>query len=58
MDAGFRIEKIEGITLTVPFLYRRVICRRPAWFRWLHDLLEPFAMPSLAMLNIFVGRKS
>jgi SAM-dependent methyltransferase len=58
LDGGFRIETIVGITLTVPFLYRCVICRRPAGFRWLHDLLEPLAMPSLAMLNIFVCRKT
>ena len=56
-EAGFRIEEIEGVTLTVPFLYRQVICRRPAWFRWLHDLLEPLAVPSLAMLNICISRK-
>jgi len=55
--AGFEITKIKGITLTVPFLYRRIICRRPSWFRWLHDMLEPLAVPSLAMLNIFVCRK-
>lgn len=55
--AGFQIEEIKGVTLTVPFLYRRVICRRPAWFRWLHDLVEPLAVPSLAMLNIFICRK-
>jgi SAM-dependent methyltransferase len=57
LDAGFRIERIKGVTLTVPVLYRRVICRRPAWFRWLHDVLEPFAIPSLAMIDIFVCRK-
>ena len=55
--ADFEITKIKGITLTVPFLYRRIICRQPAWFRWLHDMLEPLAVPSLAMLNIFVCRK-
>ena len=55
--ADFEIAKVKGITLTVPFLYRRIICRRPAWFRWLHDMLEPLAVPSLAMLNIFVCRK-
>lgn len=53
-DAGFEIIKRKGITLTVPLLYRRIICRRPAWFRWLHNILEPFAIPSLAMLNIFL----
>ena len=54
--SGFQIEEIKGVTLTVPFLYRQVICRRPAWFRWLHDLQEPLAVPSLAMLDIFVCR--
>ena len=58
VDAGFLIEKTVGITLTVPFLYRRIICRKPALFRWLHDLLEPFAVPQLAMLNVFVCRKA
>jgi len=55
-EANFEIEKVKGITLTVPLLYRRIICRKPAKFRWLHDLLESFATPSLAMLNIFVCR--
>ena len=53
-QAGFEIERIKGITLTLPGIYRQVICRRPAWFRWLHDLLAFFAFPQLAMLNIFV----
>jgi SAM-dependent methyltransferase len=57
-QAGFRIEQVKGVTLTVPVIYRRVICRRPAWFRWLHNLLEPLAVPSLAMLDIFVCCKS
>ena len=52
-QAGFRIERIVGITLTVPFIYRRVICRWPARFRWLHDVLDLFAIPSLSMLNLF-----
>ena len=56
-SAGFQIEKIVGITLTVPFLYRRVICRRPARFRWLHDILEHFAIPSLSMLDMYWCRK-
>ena len=56
-EAGFQVEQIKGVTLTVPFFYRRVICRWPARFRWLHDLLEPLAVPSLAMLDIFVCRK-
>ena len=57
-DAGFEIISKKGITLTVPILYRRIICRKPAWFRWLHDMFEPFAIPSFAMLNIFVCRVS
>jgi len=57
-DAGFEIFKEKGITLTIPILYRQIICRRAAWFRWLHDLFEPFAIPSLAMLNIFACRVS
>jgi len=56
-EAGFQIEEIRGVTLTVPILYRRVICRRPAAFRWLHDLLESLAVPSLAMVDLFVCRK-
>lgn len=56
-DAGFQIEEIIGITLTVPYLYRNIICRKPASFRWLHDLLEPLAIPQLSMLNVFICRK-
>jgi len=56
-QTGFRIEEIKGVTITIPILYRQVICRRPAWFRWLHDLLEPFATPSLSMIDIFVCRR-
>jgi SAM-dependent methyltransferase len=55
--AGLRILEIKGVTLTVPLLYRGVICRWPAKFRWLHDLLQPLAFPSFAMLNIFVCMK-
>lgn len=56
--AGFSIEQIKGVTLTIPLIYRRVICRYPARFRWLHDLLEPIARPSLALLDIFICRKT
>jgi SAM-dependent methyltransferase len=55
--AGFQILRTQGITLTVPLLYRGLICRCPAWFKWLHDLLEPFATPSLAMITLFFCRK-
>ena len=59
-SCGFDIIKTTGITLTVPYLYRRVICRHPAQYRWLHDLFEPFAYrcPSLAMLTVFYCQKS
>lgn len=53
-DTGFKILEKRGITLTLPIIYRRMICRRPASFRWLHDLLDSLAAPSLAMINIFV----
>lgn len=56
-EAGFSIEEVKGITLTVPGLYRRVVCRWPSRFLWLHDLFECFALPSLAMLDFFVCRK-
>lgn len=56
-DAGFKITKIKGITLTLPFIYRQVICRKPSWFKWLHDIIDLFAYPSFAMLNIFVCEK-
>lgn len=56
-QVGFQINQIKGVTLTVPYLYRRIICRCPARFRWLHDFMEPIATPSLAMINIFVCRK-
>jgi 2-polyprenyl-3-methyl-5-hydroxy-6-metoxy-1,4-benzoquinol methylase len=58
-SAGFKIEKLSGITFTAPVLYRRVICRWPAKFRWLHDLMEPMAacIPSLAMVNVVRCRK-
>ena len=56
-DAGFKIIKVKGITLTPPFIYRQVICRKPSWFKWLHDLLDLFASPPFAMLNIFICEK-
>jgi len=56
---SFTLEKTIGITFTLPFVYRKVVCRNPAKFRWLHDSLEPLArlFPSLAMLAIFVCRR-
>ena len=52
-DAGLQIVRMAGITATFPLLYRRVICRNAAKYRWLHDLLEPFATPALAMITVF-----
>jgi 2-polyprenyl-3-methyl-5-hydroxy-6-metoxy-1,4-benzoquinol methylase len=56
--SGFCIIQAEGITLTLPWLYRGVICRQAARFRWLHDWLDHFAIPSLAMINLFVCRRN
>lgn len=55
---GFRIEQVIGITLTVPWLYPRLICRHPARYRWLHDLLDHFALASLAMVDLFICQRS
>lgn len=54
---GFRVLQSRGITLTVPWLYRRVICHNPARYRGLHDWLDRFAVPSLAMVNVFTCRR-
>ncbi len=58
--AGFKVGRVVGVTLTVPWLYRQVICKRAARWRWLHDACEPLArmFPNLAMLNIFFCQKS
>lgn len=53
-QANFEIENIKGVTLTVPFIYRKIICRNPQRFLWLHDFFEIFTLPSLAMLNVFL----
>lgn len=56
----FSIEKQTGITFTVPYIYRRLICQNPAKYLWLHDRLEFFArkIPALAMLTNFACRKT
>jgi len=54
---GFSQVESKGITLTVPLVYRYVICRNPSRYRWLHDLFEYLALPSIAMINVFVCRK-
>jgi SAM-dependent methyltransferase len=58
--SGLRIESVKGLTLTVPYVYRRMICRHAKRLRWLHDSFEPLAgaLPSLAMINVFQCSKS
>ncbi len=53
LEAGFDIVERKGITLTVPWVHRRLICRHPARLRWLHDFLDRFAVPSLAMIVLY-----
>lgn len=55
-QAGFSIEWTKGLTLTLPWVYRRVICRNPARYRWLHDALEVLATPSLSMFTLIACR--
>lgn len=57
IDNGFEILKEKGITLTIPYIYRNLICKEPKKYRWLHDLFNFFAYPNLAMLNIFLCRR-
>lgn len=59
-QSGFAVLKRIGITFTLPYIYRRIICKHPKRFRWLHDALEPLAQlfPSIAMLPIFVCKKA
>jgi len=56
-DAGFELLEERGATLTLPFIYRHVICRWPKRLRWLHDSLQIFASPSLSMLTFQIWRK-
>ena len=58
-EAGFTVSQVVGVTLTVPWLYRQVICKRATRWRWLHDACEPIARmaPSLAMLDVFFCQK-
>lgn len=55
LENDFSIERKIGITLTIPIIYW-IITHRAAKLRWLHDLFEPLAIPSLAMLTIFFCR--
>lgn len=52
-ENGFIIEELKGITLTIPYIYREVICKKPAKYKWLHDFLDLFTVPSFSMLNMF-----
>src|SRR5262245_54305512 len=47
---GFSILDCVGLTFSLPYVYRDIICKNPARFRWLHDALEPCAaiFPTLA----------
>jgi SAM-dependent methyltransferase len=58
-EADLRIRDLTGITLTVPVLYRRLICRWPARMRWLHDLFEPLArhVPALCLLALIACQR-
>jgi SAM-dependent methyltransferase len=58
-DVGFKVESCFGITLTIPFIYRQVICRNANRMRWLHDALEPLArrLPQLSLLTLFICKK-
>ena len=56
-NSKFNIEKIMGVTLTIPLIHNHIICRKPSWFLWLHNIFNFFAIPSLAMLNIYICKK-
>lgn len=58
-ESNFEILDCTGVTFTMPFIYRKIICRHAAKFRWLHDAMEPLSrlFPSLAMLNFFICKK-
>ena len=59
-QAGFSILKQSGITFTLPFIYKHVICKYASRTRWLHDALDHVAalLPGLAMLNCFTCKKT
>ena len=59
-QAGFEIINKKGVTLTLPIIYPKIICRKAKQFRWLHDTFEPLArvIPSLAMLTFFTCKKA
>jgi SAM-dependent methyltransferase len=49
---SFEIRHAKGITLTIPLVIK-FIRHYPRQLRWFHDLLELFALPSLALLTLF-----
>ena len=55
--SGFRVDRLTGVTLTIPLLYRRLVCRWPRRLRWLHDLTEPLAvrLPGLALVVVVIS---
>ena len=52
-ENGYKVISATGITLTVPIIYRRLICRHAKRMRWLHDLLDIFSSPPIAMVSVF-----
>jgi 2-polyprenyl-3-methyl-5-hydroxy-6-metoxy-1,4-benzoquinol methylase len=54
---GFDITYIKGITLTVPWIYNHIICKKPSQYRFLHDWLDHFAIPSISMLTFIIAIK-
>ncbi|WOD40829.1 class I SAM-dependent methyltransferase [Nodosilinea sp. E11] len=57
--ANFKLLNCVGVTLSVPYIYRRLICRHAKQLRFLHDLFEPIARaaPGWAMLDFFTCQK-
>ena len=53
---SFEIRRVRGITLAIPVLIK-LIRHYPRQLRWLHDLLELFALPSLSLLTFFECEK-
>jgi 2-polyprenyl-3-methyl-5-hydroxy-6-metoxy-1,4-benzoquinol methylase len=56
-ENGFSINKSTGVTLSFPILYGILICKNPSKYLWLHNFLDNFAIPRLAMYNFFECRK-
>jgi 2-polyprenyl-3-methyl-5-hydroxy-6-metoxy-1,4-benzoquinol methylase len=56
-QAGFRAERIEGVTLPLPYIYRRLICRHPAKYTRLHNRLDRLAPASLCLITVLFCRR-